>query len=182
MGLNNNKMMKKALFLDRDGIINTDHGYVWRIEDFEFTKGIFNLVKCFSTKGYLIFVVTNQSGIARGYYNEQDFHTLTTWMVDTFKKHDISITEVYHCPHMPDTKCHCRKPKTGMIQKALKNYHINLSRSWMIGDKQSDIDFARNAVIAHTISIGKKRLQQTEYHFKNIIECTHFIKSHTSLL
>jgi len=182
MGLNNNKMMKKALFLDRDGIINTDHGYVWRIEDFEFTKGIFNLVKCFSTKGYLIFVVTNQSGIARGYYTKEDFQTLTQWMLDAFQSEGITVSEVYYCPHAPQEHCQCRKPNTGMIEHIIQSKHINLSDSWMIGDKQSDIDFALNAGIQHTIAITKKKLQKSDYHFKSIVECSNFFANHISLL
>ncbi len=94
-------MREKALFIDRDGIVNIDHGYVCKIEDFEFSHGIFQLLDIFSKKGYLLFIVTNQSGIGRGYYNEEDYRKVTEWMLDEFKKKDINIKEAYHCPHTP---------------------------------------------------------------------------------
>lgn len=88
-------MLKKALFLDRDGIINIDHGYVYKIEDFEFTKGIFKLLHLFIQKGYLLFIVTNQSGIGRGYYSLDDFDTLTQWMLKRFEEEHISIAKCF---------------------------------------------------------------------------------------
>ena len=163
--------MRKALFLDRDGIINIDHGYVSKIKDFEFVEGIFDLVKLFSDKGYLIFVVTNQSGIGRGYYKEKDFSLLTEWMVKKFEEHGIDIAQVFHCPHTPETKCHCRKPETGMIEKAMETYTIDLSHSWMIGDKQSDIDLANNAKIGTSVYIGHQNITQATYCFSDIKTC-----------
>ncbi len=163
--------MKKALFLDRDGIINVDHGYVYKITDFEFSNGIFDLVKLFTDAGYLIFVVTNQSGIGRGYYSEEDFITLSNWMIAEFKKKAIKIEKVYYCPHLPKDKCHCRKPETGMIEEALKTYNIDIENSWMIGDKQSDIDLAKNATIQNSIYIGNKNITNATYYFNSILEC-----------
>ena len=164
-------MRAKALFLDRDGIINVDHGYVYKIEDFEFVEGIFELVKEFTDAGYLIFVVTNQSGIDRGYYSEEDFSTLSDWMIEAFKKKGIKIKKVYYCPHSPKEKCHCRKPETGMIEEALKNYNIDIENSWIIGDKQSDIDLAKNANIPNSIYIGNKNITNATYYFNSILEC-----------
>ena len=164
-------MKQKALFLDRDGIINVDHGYIYKIEDFEFVDGIFDLVKLFSDAEYLIFVVTNQSGIGRGYYNEEDFTTLSNWMVEEFKKKNITIEKVYYCPHSPEDKCLCRKPQTGMIEQALKDYPIDLPNSWLIGDKQSDIDLAKNANIQNSIYIGNKNITNATYYFNSILEC-----------
>ena len=163
--------MKKALFLDRDGIINVDHGYVYKIEDFEFSDGIFDLVKLFTDAGYLIFVVTNQSGIGRGYYSEEDFITLSNWMVEEFKNKGIKIEKVYHCPHLPEDKCHCRKPQTGMIEQALADYPIDLTHSYIIGDKQSDIDLAKNSNIQNSIYIGNKNITNATYYFNSILEC-----------
>ncbi len=165
-----------ALFLDRDGIINVDHGYVYKIEDFEFTEGIVELLQLFTKHGYLLFIVTNQSGIGRGYYSENDFSTLTEWMIKEFKNNHITIEEVYHCPHIPKDECHCRKPQTGMIEKALKTYNIDLSKSWMIGDKQSDIDLAHNAHIGSTIAIGSKQLEHCDYAFTSIQACTAYLE------
>jgi len=172
----------KALFLDRDGIINVDHGYVYKRDDFEFVEGIFDLVRLFADAGYLIFVVTNQSGIGRGYYTEEDFQTLTAWMRNAFKTEGITITEVYHCPHAPEEKCHCRKPETGMIEKALGSYAIDLPHSWMIGDKQSDIDLARNAGIGNAVYIGQDEIKNNQYHFKSIVDCKSYLEKNQDII
>ena len=166
----------KALFLDRDGIINIDHGYVYKIEDFKFVEGIFDLVQYFSDAGYLIFVVTNQSGIGRGYYSEEDFMTLSKWMIEKFDDRKITIEKVYHCPHSPDTKCHCRKPETGMIDEAVKAYDIDLSNSWMIGDKHSDIALAQNANIGHSIYIGVEKSNEATFSFFSLEEAKSYFQ------
>jgi len=144
--------MKKALFLDRDGVINVEKDYLYKIEDFEFIDGIFELCRYFIEKDYLIFIVTNQSGIARGYYNEDDFHKLSLWLEDEFKKRDIHISKIYHCPHHPSISgsCSCRKPKAGMIFEAKKEYDIELRYSLLVGDKERDIESAINAGIEKT--------------------------------
>ncbi|HIP13437.1 MAG TPA: HAD family hydrolase [Arcobacter sp.] len=163
--------MQKALFLDRDGVINIDHGYVYKIEDFEFTEGIFELLRFFIEKGYLLFIVTNQSGIGRDYYSEEDFQVLTSWMLDEFKKENIDIISVHHCNHSPEKNCACRKPQTGMIDKILSQNVIDLGSSWLIGDKQSDIDLAKNSKIKNTIAIGERTIENTSLSFKTILEC-----------
>jgi len=173
---------QKALFLDRDGIINIDHGYVSKIEDFEFTEGVFDLVKIFANKGYLIFVITNQSGIGRGYYSEEDFQKLTAWMRGEFEKNGIEITQVYHCPHDPDEKCRCRKPEIGMIEQASSTYPLNLSHSWMIGDKQSDIDLAVNAGIGHAIYISQDKIENSSYHFGSILDCKSYLEKNQDII
>ena len=160
----------KAFFLDRDGVINVDHGYVYKIEEFEFSKGIFELLQLFSKQGYLLFIVTNQSGIGRGYYSQEAFGILTEWMVKTLHEHDIDIKEVAYCPHTPEENCHCRKPETGMIDAILKKYPIDCALSWMTGEKQSDIDLARNAHIGSSIAIGDKVLEHCDYSFRTILE------------
>jgi len=138
-------MDKKAAFLDRDGVINVDKGYVHKIEDFEFKEGIFELLKLLQEKGFKLFVVTNQSGIGRGYYTLKDFEKLTKFMLDELKKRGIEIKEVAFCPHHPDENCECRKPKPTMILNLAKKYNINLKKSIMIGDKISDIKAGENA-------------------------------------
>jgi len=172
----NQASLSKALFLDRDGIINIDHGYVSKIEDFEFTEGIFELLKLFIKEGYTLFIVTNQSGIGRGYYSQEDFNRLTDWMLDAFKKENITIESVEHCPHAPEENCSCRKPNTGMIEAIMSEQTLDLKNSWMIGDKQSDIDLAHNATINHTISIGNKKIDTSELSFPSILECYHYLE------
>lgn len=169
-------MPQRALFLDRDGIVNVDHGYISKIEDFEFTDGILELMKHFQNAGYQLFIITNQSGIGRGYYSEKDFQILTQWMLEALKKEGITIREVYHCPHTPDDKCQCRKPETGMIEQAAKTYPIDLKNSWMIGDKESDIRLAENAGIGHTVYIGDKTLPNTTLSFPSVTACRKYFQ------
>ncbi|MDO6427260.1 D-glycero-beta-D-manno-heptose 1,7-bisphosphate 7-phosphatase [Thalassotalea sp. 1_MG-2023] len=155
--------MNKALFLDRDGIINVDHGYVYQQQDFEFTEGIFELCQHATKLGYLLIVITNQSGIARGKYTEADFLTLTEWMKTTFNQHNCLITDVFFCPHHP-TKgkgeylktCQCRKPEPGLILQAATKYNIDLSQSVFIGDKVSDMQAAESAGINNRILVASQ--------------------------
>ncbi|MEA1916376.1 MAG: D-glycero-beta-D-manno-heptose 1,7-bisphosphate 7-phosphatase [Campylobacterota bacterium] len=137
----------KALFLDRDGVINVEVNYLHKKEDFVFIDGIFEVCKKYQELGYKIFVVTNQSGIARGYYSEDEFNSLSKWMVEQFSTKGITVTKVYHCPHHPDfgTTCKCRKPEPKMLLDAKKDYNIDLKNSVLIGDKSIDIEAAYNA-------------------------------------
>lgn len=109
---NNSDKSQAAIFLDRDGVINYDHEYVYQIKDFNFIEDIFESCQYFKQLGYLIIIITNQSGIARNYYSEQDFEKLNQWMIEQFKIHQIEITAVYFCPHHPvhgvgQYKCDC---------------------------------------------------------------------------
>jgi D-glycero-D-manno-heptose 1,7-bisphosphate phosphatase len=139
--------MKKALFLDRDGVINKEVDYLYKIDDFEFIDGIFELCNHYQNLGYLIFVVTNQSGIARNYYSEKDFLNLTQWMQKQFLNNNIFIEKVYHCPHHENIsgKCECRKPLPGMLYLAKDEFNIDLENSIIIGDKERDIEAGLNA-------------------------------------
>ncbi len=141
--------LQKTLFLDRDGVINIEKSYLYKIEDFEFIEGIFELCRYYQDLGYLIIVVTNQSGIARKYYSEDDFNKLTLWMIEKFSQNNIEISKVYYCPHYPDIsgECSCRKPKSGMFLEAQKEFKIDMQNSIMIGDKERDIEAGLNAGI-----------------------------------
>lgn len=137
---------RSALFLDRDGVVNVDHGYVCRPEEFEFIDGIFDLCRAAQRQGYLIIVITNQAGIGRGYYSEADFIALTDWMVERFAGEAISIDGVYFCPFHPEhgigrykADAACRKPNPGMILQAAEEHRIDLANSVLVGDKPSDI-------------------------------------------
>ncbi|MGB1262242.1 MAG: D-glycero-beta-D-manno-heptose 1,7-bisphosphate 7-phosphatase [Cognaticolwellia sp.] len=156
-------MMNRALFLDRDGIINIDHGYVHKIEDFDFVEGIFDLCRTASEKGYQIFVITNQAGIARGYYDRAAFATLSQWMVSVFAEQGITIEKVYYCPHHPSKgvnefvmPCQCRKPAPGMLMQAQQEFAIELAESIFIGDKVSDMQAAKNAGINCRILVNSR--------------------------
>jgi len=146
--------VQKAVFLDRDGVINVDKAYVYKIEDFEFCSGIFEALRHFKKLGYLLIIVTNQSGIGRGYYSEEDFQTLSTWMRKELFNADITLDAIYHCPHAPEANCTCRKPKSGMFEEAIKTFDIDVKSSWMIGDKTSDIEAANGVKIENTIFLG----------------------------
>lgn len=144
--------MKRALFLDRDGVINVDKKYIYKIEDFEFLPGIFEVLKYFQAKGYLLIVITNQAGIGRGYYSEDDFHQLTAWMLRQFENQGIGIAKVYYAPSHPDFGIgiykrddQLRKPNPGMILMAKEEFDIDLRHSILIGDKDSDIEAGLNA-------------------------------------
>ena len=140
-------MPKRALFLDRDGVINVEKNYLYKREDFEFIDGIFDLCSYFQNKGYVVVVVTNQSGICRGYYSEEDFRKLTEWMEAEFAKRGIEIAKTYHCPHHPEFtgSCSCRKPQPGMFLQAQRDLALDLHNSVMVGDKPSDIEAAQKA-------------------------------------
>ncbi|MDA7818372.1 HAD family hydrolase [Sulfurimonas sp.] len=144
--------MKKALFLDRDGVINIEKDYLYKIEDFEFIDGIFELCQYYMSQDYIIIVVTNQSGIARDYYTQKQFENLTSWMIGMFDERGVDIQHVYHCPHHPTITgtCTCRKPEPGMLLNASKEYDVDLENSIIIGDKESDIEAGLNAGLTCT--------------------------------
>lgn len=163
------KNIKKALFLDRDGVINEDFGYVSNASDFKFKDEIFEVLNFFSKNGYLLIVVTNQSGIGRRFYSQDDFLKLNDYMVENFANKGIYIDKVYFCPHIPEDNCRCRKPNIGMILQAKNDFKINLESSVMIGDKISDIQTAINAKIG-----TKVLLNNNNEKFKNLKKFDYF--------
>lgn len=150
-------MANKALFLDRDGTINIEKNYLFRIEDFVFREGIFELARDYFGKGYLIFVVTNQSGIARGYYSEDEFCRLTEWMLEKFREQGIEIKKVYYCPHHPDINgaCACRKPEPGMILNAIEDFELDPEVCVLVGDHERDIEAGRRAGIKNLYKVSE---------------------------
>jgi len=137
--------MEKAIFLDRDGTINVEKDYIYKSEDLVFEEGTIEALKTFKNLGYILIVVSNQSGIARGYFTEKDLNIFNNNMNEILKKNGVEITEFYCCPHHPDgigeykKVCECRKPNNKMIEEAIKKYSIDREKSYMIGDKTSDI-------------------------------------------
>lgn len=169
--------MNKAVFLDRDGVINVDKHFVHKIEDFELKRGIVELLQYLTTQNYKLFVVTNQSGIGRGYFTETDFLRLTEYMITIFKEYGVSFEEVYHCSCAPEKDCECRKPSPHMINKGVDKYEIDVSMSWLIGDKESDIGAANNAGIYNTIKVlGKEKPGSEKYTVKELHEIKELIK------
>jgi D-glycero-D-manno-heptose 1,7-bisphosphate phosphatase len=155
--------MRPALFLDRDGVINVDHGYVYRPEDFEFIDGVFELVAAANAAGYLVIVVTNQAGIGRGIYTEEDFHALTNWMQGQFILRGAKIDAVYFCPFHPEHgvgkyryESDHRKPGPGMLLQAAKEHCIDLKKSLMVGDKISDMVAGQRAFVGTLLYIGNE--------------------------
>ena len=144
--------MVKAVFLDRDGVINLDKAYVHRWDDFEFLPGAVEAMRQLHRAGYILIVVTNQAGIARGYYTERQFEILTEAMIEHLAAAGVVITAVYHCPHHPagtvpllSVVCDCRKPAPGMLLAAAREHGVDLAQSILVGDKASDLEAARAA-------------------------------------
>ena len=151
-------MSNKAVFLDRDGVINVDHSYVYRVEDFDFIEGIFEFCWHAKSLGYKLIVVTNQSGIGRGYYSEDDFSKLTDWMKQQFTVNQCEIDAVYFCPYHPEKalppylkNSDWRKPAPGMLLQAIQDFDLNANQSIMIGDRETDMQAAEAAGIGRKI-------------------------------
>ncbi|KTS27309.1 D-glycero-beta-D-manno-heptose 1,7-bisphosphate 7-phosphatase [Pantoea sp. BS_8] len=148
-----------AIFLDRDGTLNVDHGYVHEIDHFQFIDGVIEALQQLKKMGFALVVVTNQSGIARGTFSEDQFMQLTEWMDWSLADRDVDLDGIYFCPHHPDAtveayrqQCDCRKPQPGMLLAAQEELHIDMAASYMVGDKLEDMQAAQAA------GVGKKVL------------------------
>jgi D-glycero-D-manno-heptose 1,7-bisphosphate phosphatase len=154
-----------ALFLDRDGVINVDHGYVSQPEHFQFIPGIFELVRIANEHSFRVVVATNQAGIARGYYSSETFSQLTDWMLQRFIENGALIDSVYHCPHHPTEglgfyrlDCQCRKPQPGLLLQAMAELTIAAPESIIIGDKPSDLEAGQSAGVGHLFLLNHGKL------------------------
>ena len=173
-------MSNKTIFLDHDGVVNKEINYLHKIKDCEFIPGIFEACNYFQDIGFKIIIVTNQSGIARGYFTESDYHKLTSWMLKQLKKNDIDILDIFHCPHGPESNCECRKPKPGMLIAAKNKHNINMKESWMIGDSERDIIAASSAGITNTILVKSghkidKENSKAKYHLNSIRDVSYLV-------
>lgn len=153
--------LRPAAFLDRDGVINIDHGYVYRREDFQFVPGTLEAARLLVQQGFALVVVTNQSGIGRGLYSEVAFHLLSAWMAEQFAAAGAPLAGVYFCPHHPSDaqgefrrECDCRKPAPGLLLRAAQELKLDLARSVMFGDKRSDLEAAQAAGVAQRVLLG----------------------------
>ena len=153
---------KKALILDRDGVINIDYGHVHEIENFEFIRGIFDLCSYFIKLNYIIIIITNQAGIGKRIYTEEQFQSLDKWMIRKFKEKSVVISKTYFCTHLPEDNCFCRKPNPGMIIAAITEFNLDPNKSILIGDKITDIEAGRAA------GIGKLFLFNEEDHYNTL--------------
>lgn len=149
-----------AIFLDRDGTINIDHGFVHQIDDFQFIEGTIEAMQELKKMGYALVVVTNQSGIARGKYTEDQFMQLTEWMDWSLADRDVELDGIYFCPHHPQGSvaeytqvCDCRKPQPGMLLSAQQQLDIDMAASYMVGDKREDMLAAQAAGVGHKILV-----------------------------
>jgi histidinol-phosphate phosphatase family protein len=138
-------MSHKAIFFDRDDTLIKDTGYMYKVEDLEFFKDTFEVLKSFQARGYLIFIVTNQSGIGRGLYTEEDMHIFNNNMLNALLKQGIKIQDLVFCPHAPGDECACRKPSPKLLNELCEKYDIDKSQSIMVGDKKSDVEAGNNA-------------------------------------
>ncbi len=178
-------MENKAVFLDRDGTINVDKGYVYKIEDLEILPNVVEGLKLLRQAGYKLIIITNQSGIARGYYTEEDYFRFKKEMHEKLKEHEIFINAEYFCPHHPNgtiekykSDCDCRKPKTGMLEQAARDFNLNLRESWMIGDSLRDIQTGKNAgcrTIHILIREEKNLVKEAEFVARDMLEAAHYI-------
>ncbi|MFA6550210.1 MAG: HAD family hydrolase [Candidatus Gracilibacteria bacterium] len=182
-------MKNRAVFLDRDGVINKDKDHVYKIEDIEFYNDVFLALRRLPLYLKKI-IVTNQAGIAKGLYAEKDYNVLTEWMIKRFENHNIKIDNVYFCPHHPEgvikkykKVCKCRKPNIGMFKKAEKDFNLDLKKCWLIGDKLSDILAGKKAgcktilVLTGQDSCNKKALVEADFCTKTLMEAVEFICS-----
>jgi D-glycero-D-manno-heptose 1,7-bisphosphate phosphatase len=170
--------MTKAVFIDRDGVITEDIGYVHKVEDFKIVDNAIEGLKLL--KKYTLFIVTNQSGIGRGYYTLQDFFDYNDRVLKELKKHNIKIEKTYYCPHKPEDGCGCRKPKTKFLKEAEKQFNINLKKSFVIGDRKSDFEMGKNAgcTTIHVLTgygVNAKNEVQADYFAKDLIDAAQWI-------
>ena len=161
-GIKRNKFLvqdkKKAIFLDRDGTLNRDFGYVYRTEQLEILPGVVEALTIFRDAGFLLIVVTNQSGVGRGLYTKEDAAVFNKALKRALEKNRIRIAKYYICYHAPEEKCICRKPSPYLIYKAVKDFNIDMKTSFLFGDKESDTQCGENVPVASFLITKDKSL------------------------
>lgn len=175
--------------MDRDGTLNRDKGYVYRIEDWEWIPGAIDAIVSLKKAGFLVVVITNQAGIARGYYTETDMIDLHNTINQELKLRGTGIDRFYHCPHHPEfgltRECACRKPMPGMIYKARQDLNIDLDHSWLIGDKTSDIEAGLAAGVRSILVMtgygvqSRDLLGKNDIYVADVMEASCYIISHS---
>ena len=181
--------MRKVIFLDRDGTINVEKSYLYKWEDFEFEKNAIEGLKELKNLGYEFIVVTNQSGIGRGYYTEEDLVALNNQMTQKLKEFGIEILECFYCPHHPEkgigkykVDCNCRKPNPGMLLEGIKKYDVDIENSFMIGDQKGDLEAGKKAGLKSILVLtgyGKKIEEEVKGNYliaKDLLEVAAILK------
>lgn len=166
-------MKNKVVFLDRDGTINVDYGYVYQKEKLDFLPGVIEGLKKLQNAGYKLIIVTNQSGIGRGYFSENQFLEFNEYFLSKLSEKGILIDKVYYCKHLPDDNCECRKPKIALFEQAIKDFNIDLDNSFAVGDNIRDLSICDTTNV-RGILLGKKN--------SNFIECDNLKEAVTYIL
>lgn len=166
----------KAVFFDRDNTINLDKGYTHKVEDLILLDTVIPALQLLQNNNFKLFIVSNQSGVGRGRYTEQDMHTFNNALCDLLHRNKIKISGVYCCPHKPDEDCDCRKPKPGLIHQAQKEFPINLSESFVVGDRSSDIELGNNLNMKSIlVQTGKTYPCSPDFTANNLLEAAEWI-------
>lgn len=180
--------MKPAIFLDRDGTINIDYNYVHTIDKFHFIDGVIDACAELKKMGYLLVITTNQSGIARGIFTEEQFNQLTEWMDWSMDDRGVELDGIYYCPHAPENgQCDCRKPLPGMLLNAAKDLNIDLANSYMVGDRISDLLAGRAAGVKRTVlvetgdAITPEAEKAADWVIKSLADLPNMIKNEQSV-
>jgi D-glycero-D-manno-heptose 1,7-bisphosphate phosphatase len=184
-------MSRKAAFIDRDGVLNEERAFVHRAEDFAFIAGAVEALRQLKAAGYLLVVVTNQSGIARGLYSEADYLALTAHMRERLAQEGVELDAVEYCPHLPDApvaayrrECDCRKPKPGMLLRAIQGLDIDPGASFLVGDRLSDIQAGRAAGIARCFLVRTgypltgEATERADRLYDNLLACVRDVLAH----
>jgi D-glycero-D-manno-heptose 1,7-bisphosphate phosphatase len=183
-------MSRKAAFIDRDGVLNEERAFIHRIEDFTFLPGAVEALRLLKGEGYRLVVITNQSGIARGLYSEADYLALTEHIRAQLAAGDVPLDAVEYCPHLPDAPvaryrldCDCRKPKPGMLRRAIQALDIEPAASFLVGDRLSDLEAGRAAGIGRCFlvrtgyALPKEAIAQADAVYSDLLTCVRAVLS-----
>lgn len=168
-------MREKAIFLDRDGTLIEDIGYVSDPKDLKILPSVISALKKFRSENWKLVIITNQSGIGRGYYCKNDFFAFHSQFDHELAKNDLAVDGIYYCPHTPEDNCQCRKPKIGLFEQASLDMNIALPLSWMIGDKLSDIEAGLNAGCKAILLSSVQGTNELYYSKPDLLSAAHFI-------
>jgi D-glycero-D-manno-heptose 1,7-bisphosphate phosphatase len=178
----------RAVFLDRDGIVNVDKGYLHKVEEFDFIEDIFDFCRAAEARGFLLIIVTNQAGIGRGHYTEDQFHALTAWMTERLAEQGVRIAKVFFCPYHPTEAkgtylrdSFDRKPNPGMLLQARDEFELDMQASILVGDKLSDIEAGRRAGVGRLCLIGAGMLPEEMSGLDHVLVCP-TLKAATAVL